>query len=1568
MEKKSIIKKCSNCVVVVMLVISVFMGSLPINVSVSAAEYGMQNRIYAGLTHTYEADGYSVELTITDTWQGACNARLVIKNTGETTIDNWALSFNTGCEITNIWNAVVSEKAMASVDSVPSYKYTIKNAGHNKDIPVGAQIEIGFSMNIPADQASVIISSSFSMVQNTVAISEDQYTVSSFIYGDTNYNYNGYFVIRNDSDTMIEDWVLGFTTDINVIDFHTAELIERQGNQYLIKNRDYNSEIKPGEQIFIGFTAKGTYGVQVDGSVTDTYMTDVRIGVTEEPTPSITMPITPVPTVTTEPTVTITETPTEVVTPEPTVTEEVTPTEVVTPEPTVTAEVTPTEVATPEPTITEEITPTAVITPTEVIIPTDEPTPTEIITPIPTEIVTPTEQPEYTMEELYSDEDEDGLPLYIEITVETDPKDPDTDNDGIPDAIELYNGTDPLVPDQGFESDKDFDHDGLTDGDEINIYHTYAYKQDTDGDGLRDRFEIKHGLDPLNPDTDGDGVPDGEEKIRQTMELTSDDLGYEYDDICRRTGETMTLFGEDYVIPDSFGAVKSVKVDIDIAGDIEDSTYIDNVFGISVFPSTIRSRIGVPYDITVEKNYENAVITFEYDEDKLGETEEDDLCILWYDEDLQRFVVLENAVVDTESDTVSCSVDHFSIYLLASFKKFIYDLKQATIGRLIRETSGENEQHIDIRVAVDVGSDYYKNNTELVRSGFARIANAKLPEDRISLSTAFGYQVEVDNSEEDISVTDGKKYTTHSRSLGLSKAYPSMRDFLGSIQVQDQYATLMQELESMKTYFEQYSSGTKRNKVVIWVSSSFLISDYTQQRQELVNELKASGIRIYQLYTGNDIEDTMYERLKVNLKAIGGDFFKVSDEESSKAAINSITNMLSPDYPDYEVLFQFNPGQACYKMDTDKIVGVIAGIDASLNRFGPDIEIGLKEIYRNEAEGEVVVTPSDTEKSLTWRYKVESGTFTEDKNTFLTNLYKVYTVDGACDYDFFRSAVYNSFYSVDNISANKKKVILVSDEDLSQFDKAKKYKDAGIELYYIYVGKPLDDITKGLIVINIRETEGDAYFVNDAKDFSDAVSMILPKALGVIDDRDSDGDGLSDCVELTGMVMPDNSIIKTNPYDPDTDKDGMTDGYEMGTDKKALKGVIDEESGKIKYFETADRSFFISYICRSNPLNEDSDGDGFLDGKEVVINEAIIPVDPKPLDFEVIPYIDELCRLANKYEKDTQKRQKLVLDYVRAGKYNEDTFFGTGLWENTGGSVDKSFIDFVNQSNPNIKDYLYSKNINDTKYFIDPISSNLIDFTHFAATLSAYMFDTSGFKMFIGDKIAGVPYYTESNINNLAGWAGDLQSLIQTDLLIWYDEGGTSNYFSEATLNQYSEDDFKMIVLELLEDKSQSADNDTSTHISFAGYSIRNSQFGMPDQLADIDAVRFFITYIKHDQEITISQCLKKYYYERNEYGYRGCDQRYERFIDELFVLDEDSSFEMQYSDYDIEYLRGNISRADFKSKIVELFSEYVYIYTTENSPDGEKWTLYYNAPITDNVAKGSARAFAEYIVNKWGY
>ncbi|MDD5109891.1 MAG: L,D-transpeptidase family protein [Patescibacteria group bacterium] len=87
----------------------------------------------------------------------------------------------------------------------------------------------------------------------------------------------------------------------------------------------------------------------------------------------------------------------------------------------------------------------------------------------------------------------------------------DTDSDGLSDEQELrvYH-TDPLLADT--------DHDGFFDGQEVRTGYSPLYGNkkklidvDSDNDSLNDAWEIAIGTDVANPDTDGDGHRDGTE-------------------------------------------------------------------------------------------------------------------------------------------------------------------------------------------------------------------------------------------------------------------------------------------------------------------------------------------------------------------------------------------------------------------------------------------------------------------------------------------------------------------------------------------------------------------------------------------------------------------------------------------------------------------------------------------------------------------------------------------------------------------------------------------------------------------------------------------------------------------------------------------------------------------------------------------------------------------------------------------------------------------------------------------------------------------------------------------------
>lgn len=138
------------------------------------------------------------------------------------------------------------------------------------------------------------------------------------------------------------------------------------------------------------------------------------------------------------------------------------------------------------------------------------------------------------------DSDDDGLADGQEVDVyHTSPLLADTDGDTMPDKWEVENGLDPLKDDADQDPDADnltnlreyrgvdgnpatpddatdplnpdSDEDLLSDGQEVNTYHTDPNDADSDDDQARDGDEVGFGSDPLDDDSDDDGILDGVE-------------------------------------------------------------------------------------------------------------------------------------------------------------------------------------------------------------------------------------------------------------------------------------------------------------------------------------------------------------------------------------------------------------------------------------------------------------------------------------------------------------------------------------------------------------------------------------------------------------------------------------------------------------------------------------------------------------------------------------------------------------------------------------------------------------------------------------------------------------------------------------------------------------------------------------------------------------------------------------------------------------------------------------------------------------------------------------------------
>ena len=108
------------------------------------------------------------------------------------------------------------------------------------------------------------------------------------------------------------------------------------------------------------------------------------------------------------------------------------------------------------------------------------------------------------------DYDNDGLSNLDEIDLGTDPLKWDSDGDGLMDGWEVESGLNPLS--------QDSDGNGLTDA-----------SDDADGDGLSNELEYVYGTDVYATDSDGDGVDDGTEVANGSLPHDAGDQGMQLD-------------------------------------------------------------------------------------------------------------------------------------------------------------------------------------------------------------------------------------------------------------------------------------------------------------------------------------------------------------------------------------------------------------------------------------------------------------------------------------------------------------------------------------------------------------------------------------------------------------------------------------------------------------------------------------------------------------------------------------------------------------------------------------------------------------------------------------------------------------------------------------------------------------------------------------------------------------------------------------------------------------------------------------------------------------------------------
>ncbi|WP_045520543.1 DUF3289 family protein [Neobacillus niacini] len=270
-----------------------------------------------------------------------------------------------------------------------------------------------------------------------------------------------------------------------------------------------------------------------------------------------------------------------------------------------------------------------------------------------------------------SDTDGDTITDGIEFQEGMNPFKMDTDGDGLKDNIE-YEIKSSISPtkydtDQNgiSDADEDSDGDGLINKDE-QVYQTALMKKDSDQDSLTDGFEVQQ-FDslPNKDDTDSDGLSDGDEFALKTNPNAADSDNDETTDSQELHKQSIH---QSFNQPDK-SEITSVEVSFSAKDNINKTTRITTNKG-NMKTANLYGLIGSPVRINTQSEFDKASIIFTYDEAQLGDTSEQDLGVIWYNDEKEMFESL-TSVLNTSKNTISIETTQLSEYMIVDKKKWL---------------------------------------------------------------------------------------------------------------------------------------------------------------------------------------------------------------------------------------------------------------------------------------------------------------------------------------------------------------------------------------------------------------------------------------------------------------------------------------------------------------------------------------------------------------------------------------------------------------------------------------------------------------------------------------------------------------------------------------------------------------------------------------------------------------------------------------------------------------------------------------------------------------------------------
>lgn len=608
----------------------------------------------------YYGTGYEITYDIKSQWTGNQNVEVTVKNTGTEPLLNWSLKYDAHGEINGLWNGTVL--------SSDSTKYIIKNAGYNYEIKPEQSVTFGYTLSGEYMEFPETIE----LCSQRTERDSEGYSVTMDITDDWDIGFIGTVTIENLSENPLEAWRLSFNTNFDIEDIWNTQILSSFENSYTVANDITTTPIGVGESKTFGFKATKESGVTPE--MTDFVMSEITVNedFTTIDIPEIILAVSGFANYIEEENALNIFWYTNIEDGRFELLESYNNEDFIT-----------TVILNNEYSYTYPITMDFDKRYFKVIQTTDDGQTAE-------SPVFYVEKTEDGYSSKFIDSDEDGLPDFVEKQIGTDINNEDTDSDGLTDYQEYYIlGTDPLVydsvtegvsdadadsDDDGLSNIKEFelgtkpfnpdtDNDGLTDGDEVNIYGTDPLKYDTDDDGISDGDEVALGTDPLSPTTDG--IADTERTFVQTIDAD--------DEILEDINTEYNPYDLSLEITAAGNAQSSLTV--------QESGYSDSMFNWSILGTCPELN----YDDSCK--VDEVVLKFKVDEEYIDNPDSE------YAEENPEFAVIKRynvfrffeednillpvkTDVDVENNTVSATVSDLGTYCLIDMECFLQDIVQ----------------------------------------------------------------------------------------------------------------------------------------------------------------------------------------------------------------------------------------------------------------------------------------------------------------------------------------------------------------------------------------------------------------------------------------------------------------------------------------------------------------------------------------------------------------------------------------------------------------------------------------------------------------------------------------------------------------------------------------------------------------------------------------------------------------------------------------------------------------------------------------------------------------------------